>query len=291
MHSSGTGTCGSIPVTVAPKLSCTLAVAFMPNGIGAHSATLTLRDDATGSPQSVTLSGSGVTTMTVSPTSYAFGTEKDGSLKTKLITVHNDQSISVSLSEGMSGANAGDFQVTGGTCTSTLNAKTSCTLIVTYAPTVTGTESATLTVTDSPDPLGPYTVSFTAAETIPDSISTKKLNFGNVVQTASKTLTITVTNLATEAPITLATPAFGGTNPGDFSISRSSATTCTGSLAAASSCTYGVTFTPSSEDGGERHAFNRGCARPQWRSARSQSQRNRTHTDQGEFRRVSLSAR
>ncbi len=244
---SGTGTCGSIPVTVAPKLSCTLAVAFMPNGIGAHSATLTLRDDATGSPQSVTLSGSGVTTMTVSPTSYAFGTEKDGSLKTKLITVHNDQSISVSLSEGMSGANAGDFQVTGGTCTSTLNAKTSCTLIVTYAPTVTGTESATLTVTDSPDPLGPYTVSFTAAETIPDSISTKKLNFGNVVQTASKTLTITVTNLATEAPITLATPAFGGTNPGDFSISRSSATTCTGSLAAGSSCTYGVTFTPSSE--------------------------------------------
>ena len=244
---SGTGTCGGLPATVAPKSSCTLAVTFTPNEIGAPGATLMLHDNATGSPQTVTLSGSGEATMTVSPTSYAFPSEKDGSRKTKSITVHNYQSTSVSLSESMSGPNAGDFQVTGGTCSSSLGSKAVCTLIVTYSPTATGTESATMTVTDSPDPLGPYTVSFTTAETIPDSISAKKLNFGNVVQTASKTLTITVTNLATEAPITLTTPTFGGTNPSDFSISNTSATTCTGSLAAASSCTYGVIFTPHTE--------------------------------------------
>ena len=34
--------------------------------------------------------------------------------------------------------------------------------MVTYAPTAIGTESATMTVTDAVDPLGPYTVSFSA---------------------------------------------------------------------------------------------------------------------------------
>ena len=98
--------------------------------------------------------------MTVTPTSYGFGSVKDGSKAVKAIVVHNYQTNSVSLGEGFSGPNAGDFSVTGGTCTSTLAAKTACSLIVTFAPTAVGTESATMTVTDSPDPLGPYTVSF-----------------------------------------------------------------------------------------------------------------------------------
>ena len=90
---------------------------------------------------------------------------KDGIKAIKVIVVHNYQTNSVSLSEGFSGPNAGDFSVTGGTCTSTLAARSVCTLIVTFAPTAIGTESATMTVTDSPDPLGPYTVSFSALAT------------------------------------------------------------------------------------------------------------------------------
>ena len=58
--------------------------------------------------------------MTVTPTSYGFGSVKDGSKAVKAIVVHNYQTIPVSLSEGFSGPNAGDFSVTGGTCTSTL---------------------------------------------------------------------------------------------------------------------------------------------------------------------------
>ena len=40
---SGTGTCGAIPVTVAPTASCTLGVGFTPDGIGVRDATLTIR--------------------------------------------------------------------------------------------------------------------------------------------------------------------------------------------------------------------------------------------------------
>jgi len=144
---------------LAPDLTCTITIGFTPSALGPHSATLFVYDNTATSPQRVALSGTGTITMTVSPTSDAFASVKDGSKARKLITVRNLQTNPVSLSEGFSGPNNADFSVTGGTCTSTLAARTVCTLIVTFAPTVVGTESATLTVTDSPDPLGPYHVS------------------------------------------------------------------------------------------------------------------------------------
>ncbi len=51
--------------------------------------------------------------MTVTPASYGFGSVKDGSKAVKVIVVHNYQTNPVSLSEGFSGPNAGDFSVTG----------------------------------------------------------------------------------------------------------------------------------------------------------------------------------
>ena len=68
------------------------------------------------------LTGTGTIDMTVTPVSYGFGSVKDGSKAVKAIVVHNYQTNSVSLSESFSGPNAGDFSVTGGTCTSTMAA-------------------------------------------------------------------------------------------------------------------------------------------------------------------------
>ena len=107
--------------------------------------------------------------MTVTPAIYGFGSVKDGFKAVKAIVLHNYQTNPVSLSEGFSGPNASDFSATGGTCTSTLAKTSACSMIVTFDPTAVGTESATLTVTDSPDPLGPYTVTFSAMATVPES--------------------------------------------------------------------------------------------------------------------------
>ena len=63
-------------------------------------------------------------------------------------------------------------------------------------------------------------------------------------QTASKTLNLTVTNNATTGSITLTGTTISGANSGDFSVTGGS---CGASLAASSSCTYAVTFTPSIE--------------------------------------------
>jgi hypothetical protein len=241
---AATGATTCPPTGLAHLASCTVAIGFTPSSLGSHSATLLVNDNTATSPQSVAATGTGTADMTVTPGSYGFASVKDGSKAIKVIIVHNYQTNPVSLSEGFSGPNAGDFSVTGGTCTSTLAKTSVCSLIVTYAPTAVGTEAAAMTVTDSPDSFSPYTVSFTALATIPESVSPTILRYANVVQTASKTLSVTLTNHATSGPITLTGANIGGANSGDFAVTGG---TCTGSLAAASTCTYTVTFTPSTE--------------------------------------------
>ena len=241
---TGVSTCP--PTGLAHGLSCKIAIGFTPNALGTRSATLHVFDNTSTSPQSVAVSGTGTADMTVAPTSYGFGNVKDGMKAIKAIVVHNYQTKPVSLSEGFSGPNAGDFKVTGGTCTSTLAAASACTLIVTYDPSATGTEAATMTVTDSPDTVSPsgYAVSFSALATVPETLSATKLIFGDVYRTASKTVDITVSNKAAGGSITLTGTSISGANPGDFAVTGGS---CGSSLAALSSCTYAVTFTPSTE--------------------------------------------
>jgi hypothetical protein len=57
-------------------------------------------------------------------------------------------------------------------------------------------------------------------------------------------LSETVTNKATSGPITLTGTSIGGANADDFAVTGGS---CGATLAASSSCTYAVTFTPSTE--------------------------------------------
>jgi len=239
----GASTCSG----TLPGATCTIAIGFTPSALGAHSATLSIYDNAATGPQSVALSGTGTITMTVTPASDSFGSVRDGSTATRSITVHNYQTNSVLLSEGFSGPNHGDFSITGGgTCTSTLAANTACTLIVTFAPIAVGTESAIMTVSDIPDPRGPYTVSFSGSASVPESVSPTSLNYTNVAQTASKTMSVTVVNHTT-GPITLTGTSIGGANRGAFAVTGGSCPLPSGSLAASSSCTYAVTFTPGAE--------------------------------------------
>lgn len=55
---SQTNTCGS---SLAVNASCTISVVFTPSTVGAESATLNIADNAVGSPQTVALSGTGLT--------------------------------------------------------------------------------------------------------------------------------------------------------------------------------------------------------------------------------------
>src|SRR5258707_10668809 len=60
----GLGTCGS---SVASGTSCTISVKFTPTAAGTRTGTLTLTDNASNSPQTISLTGIGSTTSAVAP--------------------------------------------------------------------------------------------------------------------------------------------------------------------------------------------------------------------------------
>ena len=144
---------------LAPDGKCTIAVGFTPSALGARSATLTLHDNAGTGAQNVALSGTGLADVVVSPASIAYGKVKLSAKKSKTVKVKNAQPVGVALSESITGSNAGDFAVTGGTCGAALGAKASCTYIVKFTPGAAGARTATLSVTASPDLLSPHNVS------------------------------------------------------------------------------------------------------------------------------------
>ena len=70
---------GCTGVTLTTGTSCTIGVLFAPSSAASHSATINITDNATGSPQKLTVSGTGVTeltssvSLTASPASAAYG--------------------------------------------------------------------------------------------------------------------------------------------------------------------------------------------------------------------------
>jgi len=199
-----------------------------------------MSDNATASPQHVTLSGTGIAGLTTSKSSLPFGEVKFGAKGTESFGVTNHQTQPVSLGESFSGTNAGDFTVSGGSCTTTLGAGKACSIIVSFSPSVLGTESATLSVSDTPDPLSPCTVSLTTGPTIPVTIAPLTLAYGTLsARTSPKTKDVTVTNKSGFALSVI--ESFSGANADDFTVTGG---TCGSTALANSSCTIAVTFTP-----------------------------------------------
>jgi hypothetical protein len=237
---TGGGSCGAIPVTLAAKSSCTMAVSFAPSAPGPHSGSLALTDNAATSPQHVALSGNGLVGLTLSKNSLVFGDVHFGRTGEKAFAVVNHQTRPVALSESFSGANSADFSITGGTCTATLGAQKECSIIVTFRPGALGTESATLTVADSPDPLSPYTVALSTGPTIPARVTPVKLAYGSLTsKTPTRTRNVTVINQS-RFPLSVS-ENFSGRNATDFTVTGG---TCGSTAPPNTSCTIAVTFAP-----------------------------------------------
>jgi hypothetical protein len=247
------GTCGS---SLSGRASCTISVTFTPSATGAESATLTVSDGAAAPYNTATaaLSGTGVADVTLTPASYSFG---DVAVKTasnaKSFTLHNYESTALSISNiGFTGANAGDFSQTGGTCgtpPTILAAASSCTINVTFTPSTTAAESATLTVSDNAAAAQYQTLTSALGGTgVADvTLTPASYGFGNVaVRTASSAKSFTLQNNELTA-LKISSIGFTGTNFGDFAQTNTCVLTTNPGLglAAGASCTISVTFTPS----------------------------------------------
>jgi two-component sensor histidine kinase len=127
---------------------CQIQVSFKPTAKGPASRELSVTDNATGSPQTVALSGAG-TVVKLSPEGVNFGDQKVGTKSAAVpVQLTNTGKTALSITKiAITGKDAGDFSQTNN-CGTTVPAGGSCTIKVTFQPTTTGSRSANLTVSD-----------------------------------------------------------------------------------------------------------------------------------------------
>ena len=92
-----TDTCdGGVPA----KSQCTITIMFTPRLIGVETGTLTVTDAASNSPQTATLTGTGIAQAAVSPASLTFAALKVGSTSAaKNVTLTNNLSTALTISQ------------------------------------------------------------------------------------------------------------------------------------------------------------------------------------------------
>lgn len=235
--------------TLGVEASCTFAITFTPTQSGARTGAITFTDNATGSPQTVTLNGTGAganaPAVTFAPTSLTFASQAlNTSSAAQAITLMNSGNAALTITGvTVTGANAGDFSETT-TCGASVAAGANCSISVTFKPTAAGARTAAINVADNAAGT-PQTVALagTGASATPTvTVSPASLTFAaQALNTTSAPQTVTVTNTGTSAV------NFNGISIGQESGAFALGTgTCapTGTLAASASCTIAVTFTP-----------------------------------------------
>jgi HYDIN/CFA65/VesB family protein/centrosomal CEP192-like protein/galactose oxidase-like protein len=157
----GSGTTCTNGSSVAINGSCIIQVIFTPAKSGQISATLTITDNAPGSPQQISLTGtSSSAAVSLSPTSVSFPAQFVGtSGLPQTLTVTNTGNVTLTITAVT--ASAADFGVFNN-CTNPVAPGSNCTVGVFFDPTAGGTRTGTLKITDNAGN-SPQTVTLTGS--------------------------------------------------------------------------------------------------------------------------------
>ena len=139
-----TNTCAG---SVAPNANCTISVTFTPTTAGTRGGALALTDNASSSPQTVTLSGTGLgPVISLSATSLTFAAQTVSTQSAaQTITLTNTGNAALTP---LTVARAGSFAEKN-TCPASLSAGANCTISVTFSPLGAGSQSGTITLADN----------------------------------------------------------------------------------------------------------------------------------------------
>ena len=223
---------------------CDMYVEFVPTKTGARSGTLTFVDSATGSPQTITLSGNGLADTQVAvlnPTTLVFSDTVVGTTGSEqAVTFYNSGDVPITITNVQSD-NSTEFPIASNGCTGSVSSGSICYVYTQFTPAAAGTRSAHLSFTDSA-PGSPHVALLTGLGLSP---------------TGSLEMNPTAIPFGTEAiGVSTATQQIVVTNPGDStvnitSVSSSSAdfavssNSCVTPLAATGTCYMYVAFNPS----------------------------------------------
>lgn len=231
---------------IAVAATCESTIAFAPGSSEQFIATLTVPNDASGGPIVVRLTGTGApATLQASPGSVAFGDAPVGSTTTDhTVTVHNQGSSTLRMTGLFAGGYyPGDYSVDDHCTGQVLTPSASCALDIRFSPSGVGPRPAMFTIHTSAGEIGlplsgigrgpqlssdPTVLSFT-----PERVGSR-----------SAARSISISNGGNDA-LDGASLVVAGPEQTDFSVAG---TSCVGrSVAAGSTCTASIAFSPSAD--------------------------------------------
>ncbi|MGA8310981.1 MAG: choice-of-anchor D domain-containing protein, partial [Terriglobales bacterium] len=227
-----TNTCGS---SVAAARNCVITITFKPTAIGARTGTLTVNDGV--GTQTASLTGTGITPITISPASRAFGSVVIGQTSAaRTFTITNRETVALPITVASTNT---EFAQTG--CGSSLAAGASCTASVTFTPAATATGLQAGQIQVSYTGIGsPQSVSVQGTAVAPLTARPNPVQFSLVraVGTPSVPHVVTITNNNQTSATAIQSIV---SSPAAYAITGN---TCGSSISAGLSCAVTIVFTP-----------------------------------------------
>jgi len=226
----------SLPANLPPGQTANFGVTFAPKATGIVAGSISLVSDASNSPATVSLSGTGVAPqLAVNPSSINFGNVALGGNSSQTLTLINSGTTGVTISQASvlgSGFALGRLSLP-----MNLGAGQSAGLNVTFSPQTAGNAAGTISVISNASN-SPLAIPLSGqGGTVQLSVSPASISFGNVKVGANGSQTVTLTNTGTSS----VTVTQGTATGAGFSVSGLSVPL---TLAAGQSLSFNVTFAP-----------------------------------------------
>ncbi len=233
---SQTNNCGT---SLAAGASCQINVTFSPLSGGTVHDVLGIFTNATTNPLAVNLVGAGLAPQVQFYGNFYFYGQVVGTSATQTGTLTNVGQAPLLISS-IAYTGAADF-VESNNCPiapNTLAVEASCTVTVTYTPTVIGSENGTITANDNalPSPQTAYVYGSSVSAGVPTFSQTQLTFPTTLIGQSSASQTATLSNTGT-GPLGIQNIF----SYGDFPQTNN----CPASLAVGASCTFSITYTPS----------------------------------------------
>jgi len=232
----------SAPQTVAAGTSMNFTVSFQPTTTGAASGSISISSNASSTPLTVSLTGTGVTTSTpaisVTPTAVSFGNLTVKTSASQIVKLSNTGTADLAISQATLAGTG--FSMSGLTAPLTLTAGTSMNFTVSFQPMTTGAASGSISISSNAGST-PLTVSLTGtgvtASAPAISVTPTAVSFGNLTVKTSASQTVKLSNTGT-ADLAISQATLAGTG---FSMSGLTAPL---TLTAGTSTNFTVSFQP-----------------------------------------------
>jgi hypothetical protein len=227
----------TFPFALAPGQSSTFNAEFAPAASGSASGSVSISSNAHNSPTVASLAGSGMlAALSPNPSTFNFGNVMVGSSGTQTFTLSNSGTAGVTISAAS--ASGTGFSISGLSIPLTLAAGQNTTFSALFAPSATGSASGSVSITSNA-PGSSLAIALSGTGVQPQLAATpSSASFGSVVTGTSNSQTIKLSN-AGSASVTISQASVSGSG---FTLTG---ITVPLTIAAGSSATFNVAFTPS----------------------------------------------